>query len=221
MIFRIAGAPEKPSRLLPAKGLQQKVSVTHNSTQAALPRKQRLPPAYLSWEQLIQDDTFLAKFFLYFSPCERCMLARVCTRWRDVLYRSPRYWSGLVPALQCRELRSCQGNERARLYSSLLRRGFHNLCLLGAADEDVMDLVNTFPLASKHIHALSLRCSSITDRGLETLLDHLQVRCLFPILLLGTKNVICLQSKKILHDKSFLLNKNVFQLQDTYKGRIF
>lgn len=69
----------------------------------------------------------------------------------------------------------CQGNERARLYASLLRRGFHSLCLMGASDEDIMDLVNTFPVASKHIHTLSLRCSCITDRGLESLLDHLQV----------------------------------------------
>lgn len=46
---------------------------------------------------------------------------------------------------------------------------------MGASDEDIMDLVNTFPLASKHIHTLSLRCSCITDRGLESLLDHLQV----------------------------------------------
>ncbi|KAJ8972988.1 hypothetical protein NQ317_019019 [Molorchus minor] len=45
---------------------------------------------------------------------------------------------------------------------------------MGATDEDALDLVNTFPLASKHIHTLSLRCSSITDRGLESLLDHLQ-----------------------------------------------
>lgn len=61
------------------------------------------------------------------------------------------------------------------MYASLLKRGFHTLSLTGASDEDVFDLVNSFPLASKHIHSLSLRCSSVTDRGLETLLDHLQV----------------------------------------------
>lgn len=103
-------------------------------------------------------------------------LLKVCTRWRDTLYRNPRYWQGLVPVLQCRELRTSQGIERARLYASLLKRGFHTLCLSGASDEDIFDMVNSFPLASKHIHSLSLRCSSVTDRGLETLLDHLQVR---------------------------------------------
>jgi F-box/leucine-rich repeat protein 16 len=162
-------APEKPSRLLPGRGAPKP------GTAPAAPRRHRPPAAYLAWEQLMADEKFLARFFLYFSPCERCVLAQVCTRWRDILYRSPRYWTGLVPVLQCREMRSSQGNERTRLYSSLLRRGFHNLCLMGASDEDALDLVNSFPLASKHIHTLSLRCSSITDRGLESLLDHLQV----------------------------------------------
>lgn len=156
-------APEKPSRLLPSRAAK---SAT---------RRQRLPQQQLTWEQLMHDERFLSRFFLYFNASERCILARVCTRWRDVLYRSPRYWTGLVPVLQCRELRNSQPSERARLYASLLRRGFHGLCLMGACDEDAFDLVNSFPLASKHVHSLSLRCSSITDRGLETLLDHLQV----------------------------------------------
>lgn len=141
---------------------------------------QRLQLQQLTWEQLVLDDRFLARFFLYFNASERCILARVCTRWRDVLYRSPRYWTGLVPVLQCRELRASQGTDRTRLYSSLLRRGFQCLCLMGATDEDTLDMVNSYPLASKHVHSLSLRCSSVTDRGLETLLDHLQV-CLFKL----------------------------------------
>lgn len=132
-------------------------------------------PAITTWEQLIMDERFLNKFFLYFSASERRILAQVCARWRDLLYRSPRYWTGLIPVLHCRELRNCTPNERARLYSSLLRRGFHAVCLLGAADEDALDLVHSFPMASKQVHSLSLRCSSVSDRGLEALLDHLQV----------------------------------------------
>ena len=102
----------------------------------------------------------------------------MCVRWRDVLYRTPRYWAGLVPCVRCRELRSCTAPEKQRFYGSLARRGFHSLCLLGAADEDAVDLVHAFPTAGKHVHSLSLRCSSLTDRGLETLLDHLQVSSL-------------------------------------------
>lgn len=171
-------APEKPSRLLPSRG----ASKFNNNSSTGPPMivmartRPRLPQVYMTWEQFIMDDRFLAKFFMYFNATERCVLAQVCCRWRDVLYRSPRYWTGLVPVLQCRELRGTQACERARLYSSLLRRGFHSLCLMGASDEDALDLVTSFPLASKHVHSLSLRCSSVTDRGLETLLDHLQVR---------------------------------------------
>lgn len=126
-------------------------------------------------EQLMLDERFLGKFFQYFSSFERRTLAQVCTTWRDVLYRSPRYWSGILPVLQCRELRHVANQDRIKLYNSLIRRGFHAVCLLGATDEDALDVVHSFPLASKHIHSLSLRCSSVSDRGLEALLDHLQV----------------------------------------------
>lgn len=126
-------------------------------------------------EQLLQDERFLNKFFQYFTPYERRTLAQVCTRWRDTLYRSPKFWSGILPTLQCRELRQMSNQDRVKLYNSLVRRGFHAVCLLGATDEDAIDIVHSFPLASKHIHSLSLRCASISDRGLEALLDHLQV----------------------------------------------
>lgn len=128
-----------------------------------------------SMDQLLMDERFLAKFFQYFTSFERRTLAQVCTRWRDVLYRSPRYWSGILPALQCRELRHMANQDRVKLYNSLIRRGFHAIGLLGATDEDALDIVHSFPLASKHIHSLSLRCASVSDRGLEALLDHLQV----------------------------------------------
>lgn len=134
-----------------------------------------VPPPPVTVDQLFQDERFLKRFFLYFTPYERRTLAQVCTRWRDVLYRCPRYWAGLYPILQCRELRQTSNQDRVRLYNSLLRRDFHSVCLFGATDEDALDLVHSFPLASKHVHSLSLRCSSISDRGLEALLDHLQV----------------------------------------------
>lgn len=137
--------------------------------------KAYVPPPPVTVEQLLTDDRFLNKFFLYFSSYERRILAQVCTRWRDQLYRCPRYWAGLYPILQCRDLRQSTNQDRVKLYNSLVRRGFHSLCLFGATDEDALDLVHSFPLASKHVHSLSLRCSSISDRGLEALMDHLQV----------------------------------------------
>ncbi|CAD7081261.1 unnamed protein product [Hermetia illucens] len=150
------------------------------------PPQPQLPPV-LTLDQLFQDERFLSKFFLYFNSYDRRVLAQVCTRWRDILYRSPRYWSGLLPTLQCRELRQVPSQDRVKLYNSLVRRGFHALCLIGAQDEDALDIVHSFPLASKHIHSLSLRCSSISDRGLEALLDHLQ--SLFELELAGCNEV--------------------------------
>jgi F-box/leucine-rich repeat protein 16 len=129
----------------------------------------------LSIEQLFLDEKFLQQFFFYFSSHERRELAQVCTCWRDILYRNPGYYSGLVPVLQCREMRATGNQDKVKLYNSIIRRGFHSIALNGATDEDALDIVHTFPLASKHIHSLSLRCSSISDRGLEALLDHLQV----------------------------------------------
>lgn len=134
------------------------------------------PAAIITIDQLLLDDKFLAKFFQYFTSFERRQLAQVCTRWRDIMYRAPRYWSGLLPVLQCRELRLVANQDRVKLYNSLIRRGFHAVCLVSATDEDALDVVHSFPLASKHVHSLSLRCSSVSDRGLEALLDHLQVR---------------------------------------------
>ena len=191
------GAPEKPSRLLSGRSSKAASSAVNGNSVLVTPQVTRRIPAsavnqntalatattasstvslphYLTWDQLMLDERFLSKFFLYFTPGERRTLAQVCCKWRDVLYRTPRYWAGLIPVLRCRELRAAPCPERARLYSSLLRRGFHAVSLLGATDEDALDLVHSFPLAAKHVHSLSLRCSSVSDRGLEALLDHLQ-----------------------------------------------
>jgi F-box/leucine-rich repeat protein 16 len=149
----------------------------HNKQNAA---NKRFPSVtatpILTIEQLFLDEKFLQQFLFYFSSYERRDLAQVCTCWRDILYRNPSYFSGLVPVLQCREMRATGSQDKVKLYNSIIRRGFHSIALNGATDEDALDIVHTFPLASKHIHSLSLRCSSISDRGLEALLDHLQVR---------------------------------------------
>ena len=100
---------------------------------------------------------------------------QVCTRWRDVLYARPRLWTGLVPVVRCREARAMQPTARTRLYASFVRRGFDSLVLLGATDDDIPELTRGFPLAQRYVHSLSLRCCAVTDRGLEALLDHLQV----------------------------------------------
>lgn len=147
----------------------------HAKPPTATKRFVPLAPQILSIEQLFLDERFLQHFFLFFSSYERRELAQVCSKWRDILYRNPIFFSGLVPVLQCRELRMTGSQDKVKLYNSIIRRGFHSIALSGATDEDALDIVHSFALASKHIHSLSLRCSSISDRGLEALLDHLQV----------------------------------------------
>lgn len=121
-------------------------------------------PVILPWE----DEAFLTRFFFYFSPCERCQLAQVCKQWRDILYQ-PRYWAGLTPVLKFREW--CQEMETRHLfYLSLQQRGFDSACLHGATDEDIQDYVVNFQ-SRKGLRSLSLRCSNVSDTGLETLLE--------------------------------------------------
>ena len=57
-------------------------------------------------------------------------------------------------------------------FRSIERRGFDSLCLVGAVDADVERIVDggLFPSLALVRH-LIVRCSNITDRGLERLLD--------------------------------------------------
>jgi F-box/leucine-rich repeat protein 16 len=125
----------------------------------------------------MMDEEFLSKFFWYFTPTERSNLARVCIRWKDILYRNQKYWIGLTLCVHYKQFRQATTFEKARLYASFIRRGFHTLVMMGANHEDENDLVNYFPLGSQHVHALVLKWCAISDRGLEHLVDHLQVKC--------------------------------------------
>lgn len=135
-----------------------------------------------SCRELWSDPVFLERFFAYFPMTDRCGLAQVCKAWRDVLYAT-RFWRHLVIVLRCRELKSRVGGGdlsstaelRKRLYRSLERRSFDGLCLFGASDDDIYDLVSNCPLPYlRQIRQISLRCCSVTDKGLETLMESLQ-----------------------------------------------
>ncbi|XP_071538836.1 uncharacterized protein [Panulirus ornatus] len=185
--------PEKPSRFLLGKVRNGGVStppatnpVTPFNGHQGSPRPLRASrsPAhlmrghrYLSWDELVRDETFLSRFFMYFSPIERTVLAQVCIRWRTVLYQ-PRFWHGIRPVLNCREMRHANveltTDMRRRFYVSVQKRGFDSLVLMCANDEDLMDLVANYAVNhTKALRSVALRCSNISDKGLETLLDHL------------------------------------------------
>lgn len=189
--------PDKPSRFLLSKVRNGSVAAPSQQAQAAAalaplnghqgsPRPTRSPrsPAqlargarYLTWEDLVRDEAFLGRLFSYFSPLERTVLAQVCVRWRALLYQ-PRFWHGLRPVLHCREMRSANveatTDMRRRFYVSVQKRGFDSLVLMCANDEDLMDLVANYAVNhTKALRSVALRCSNVSDKGLETLLDHL------------------------------------------------
>lgn len=136
-----------------------------------------LTTRYRTLEELWLDPSFLATLFFYVSPSDRGIMAQVCKTWRDVLYQ-PVFWTGVMPVLRCRELRAISGDLsstselRKRVYSSLAKRGFTSLCLFGASDDDVFDVVSNFPGGyARTVRWLALRCCNATDKGHEVLLE--------------------------------------------------
>lgn len=74
-------APEKPSRLLSTRGKVPSSAVNGNTVVVTPGIVRKIPlnnaPNFLTWEQLMLDERFLARFFAYFSPSERRTLAQV------------------------------------------------------------------------------------------------------------------------------------------------
>lgn len=121
---------------------------------------------------------------------------QVCSLWRDVLYASPRYWTGMVMVARCRELRAASPESRRRFYNSIHVRAMDTVALTGAAtDDDILELVRHLSApAARRVHSLSLRCCAVTDRGLESLLAHMQVSyaiLAFPLFLMSILLKIC------------------------------
>lgn len=87
----------------------------------------------------------------------------------------PRFWQSVTAVVQCKLWNDseCFPDMRVKYYYSLQRRGFDSICLLSATDTDISHFVNNFNSAKKSVRCLSLRCSNITDKGLERILQHL------------------------------------------------
>lgn len=76
--------------------------------------------------------------------------------------------------LNFRDLKSSGPSVRLGIYKSLDRRAFDSVCLFGASDEDVLDLVAQCPPSmANRVRQIGLRCSGITDKGLEVIMDGL------------------------------------------------
>ena len=118
--------------------------------------------------ELMSEDTFLRKFFLYFNPNERRILCIVCRKWRTILYDSV-YWSGATPVIDFKHWAGDPG-KRKLCFDHFQQRGFDQVCFLSAVDRDLSDFVSSTPGARRSLRAVCVRCSNITDSALENLL---------------------------------------------------
>ncbi|XP_030069351.1 F-box/LRR-repeat protein 16 [Microcaecilia unicolor] len=121
------------------------------------------------------DEKILNRLFWYFSACEKCVLAQVCKVWRRVLYQ-PKFWMGLTPVLHTKELYNVQptGEKEFVNLQGFAIRGFESFCLVGVSDLDICEFIDNYPLSKKGVKSMSLKRSTITDAGLEVMLEQMQ-----------------------------------------------
>ncbi|XP_037287223.2 uncharacterized protein LOC119180184 [Rhipicephalus microplus] len=119
--------------------------------------------------EMLSDPEFLSRLFSHFRGRERLPLASVCRAWRDAAY-DPRHWRDMAASLRCRELRLETADVRRRILESLERRGLDAVVLVGATDDDLADIVSLGAALLSRARIVALRCSSVSDRGLESLL---------------------------------------------------
>uniref|UniRef100_A0ABI7WKN3 F-box/LRR-repeat protein 15-like leucin rich repeat domain-containing protein n=1 Tax=Felis catus TaxID=9685 RepID=A0ABI7WKN3_FELCA len=124
---------------------------------------------------LATDEKILNGLFWYFSACEKCVLAQVCKAWRRVLYQ-PKFWAGLTPVLHAKELYNVlPGGEKEFVnLQGFAARGFEGFCLVGVSDLDICEFIDNYSLSKKGVKAMSLKRSTITDAGLEVMLEQMQ-----------------------------------------------
>lgn len=117
---------------------------------------------------LAVDEKILNRLFMYFSACEKCVLAQVCKAWRRVLYQ-PKFWAGLTPVLDTKELYNVlpNGDKEFVNLQGFAIRGFDGFCLVGVSDLDICEFIDNYALSKKGVKSMSLKRSTITDAGLE------------------------------------------------------
>ena len=127
-----------------------------------------------SLSELLMEELYLQRLFYYFSACERCTLAQVCSRWRGMAYNS-RYWKYVTPILHKRDLYD-DTDEGGKIFTSLSsfeQRGFESVCLVSVSDLDICEFIDHCPKTKKTLRGISLKRSTVTDAGLEVMLEQL------------------------------------------------
>ena len=124
--------------------------------------------------ELLMEEQYLLRLFYYFSACERCTLAQVCSRWRGFAYNS-RFWKHVTPILHKRDLYD-DTEDSGKIFTSLSSfelRGFESVCLVSVSDLDICEFIDHCPKTKKTLRGISLKRSTVTDAGLEVMLEQL------------------------------------------------
>lgn len=170
---------------MPVITASDKIRYRSGKTPQQLRRAVYIKSRPITLNELFLDEEFLCNFFWFFTSTDRSNLAQVCSRWKELLYRNQKYWSGLSLNVHCKQFRQSTSYEKTRLYASFIRRGLRSLGMIGAKDEDIIDMMNYFPLGSKHVHSAMLKWCGISDKGLENFVDHLAVSSTLKLLLVN------------------------------------
>lgn len=118
-----------------------------------------------SIHELMMDESFIGRFFFYFSCEDRRRLCQVCKKWKSVLYQHI-YWTGVMPVINFKDWGN-DASKRRTCFENFHCRGFDQVCLVGATDKDITEFVNSLPASKKPIRAVSIRCSNMSDSALE------------------------------------------------------
>ncbi|KFQ55955.1 F-box/LRR-repeat protein 16, partial [Nestor notabilis] len=88
----------------------------------------------------------------------------------------PKFWVGLTPVLHTKELYNIlPGGEKEFVsLQGFAVRGFDGFCLVGVSDLDICEFIDNYPLSKKGVKSMSLKRSTITDAGLEVMLEQMQ-----------------------------------------------
>ncbi|KAG2455240.1 FXL16 protein, partial [Polypterus senegalus] len=129
----------------------------------------------LTERQMVLDEKILNRLLWYFTTAEKCILAQVCKTWRKVLYQ-PKFWEGVTPILHAKELYNIlpTGEKEFVSLQAFALRGFQSFCLVGVSDLDICEFIDNYPLSKKGVKSVSLKRSTITDAGLEVMLEQMQ-----------------------------------------------
>ncbi|TRY56643.1 hypothetical protein DNTS_030358 [Danionella cerebrum] len=142
---------------------------------AIKPPLRQFPKPFLQERQMVLDEKVLNRLLWYFTTAEKCILSQVCKTWRKVLYQ-PKFWEGVTPILHAKELYTILPNGEKEFVSlqAFALRGFQAFCLVGVSDLDICEFIDNYPLSKKGVKSVSLKRSTITDAGLEVMLEQMQ-----------------------------------------------